>query len=98
MSVQLGTLEELPLDYREAMARASIGPLWPQLRNALPHDAPKPVTQPNLWNYSTIRPLLMRAGELTPVEKAACGPHWGRFCGPFHHRVCGRWHCWCAPC
>jgi gentisate 1,2-dioxygenase len=70
MSVQLGTLEELPLDYREAMARASIGPLWPQLRNALPHDAPKPVTQPNLWNYSTIRPLLMRAGELTPVEKA----------------------------
>ena len=70
MSVQLGTLEELPQDYREAMARASIGPLWPQLRNALPHDAPKAVTQPNLWSYSTIRPLLMRAGELTPVEKA----------------------------
>jgi hypothetical protein len=43
--------------------------IWPQLRNALPHDAPKAVTQPNLWNYSTIRPLLMRAGELTPVEK-----------------------------
>jgi hypothetical protein len=36
--------------------------------------------------------------NFTPVEKAACGPHWGRFCGPFHHRVCGRWHCWCAPC
>jgi gentisate 1,2-dioxygenase len=70
VSAQLGTLEELPQDYREAMARASIGPLWPQLRNAFPHGAPKAVTQPNLWNYSTIRPLLMRAGELTPVEKA----------------------------
>jgi gentisate 1,2-dioxygenase len=70
VSAQLGTLEELPQEYREAMVRASIGPLWPQLRNALPHGAPKVVTQPNLWNYSTIRPLLMRAGELTPVEKA----------------------------
>jgi gentisate 1,2-dioxygenase len=70
VSAQLGTLEELPQDYREAMARESIGPLWPQLRNALPHDAPKAVTQPNLWHYSTIRPLLMRASELTPVEKA----------------------------
>ena len=70
MSAQLGTLEELPQDYRDAMARASIGPLWPQLRNALPHDAPKAVTQSHLWTYSTIRPLLMRAGELTPVERA----------------------------
>jgi hypothetical protein len=39
-----------------------------------------------------------QARNFTPVEKAACGPHWGRFCGPFHHRVCGRWRCWCAPC
>jgi hypothetical protein len=39
-----------------------------------------------------------QAQNFTPIEKAACGPHWGRFCGPFHHRVCGRWHCWCAPC
>ena len=38
------------------------------------------------------------AQNYTPIEKAACGPHWGRFCGPWHHRVCGRYHCWCAPC
>ena len=38
------------------------------------------------------------AQNFTPIEKAACGPHWGRFCGPYHHRVCGRYHCWCAPC
>jgi hypothetical protein len=42
--------------------------------------------------------LAGQAQNFTPVEKAACGPYWGRFCGPFHHRVCGRWHCWCAPC
>jgi hypothetical protein len=38
------------------------------------------------------------ARNFTPIEKAACGPHWGRWCGPWHHRVCGRYHCWCAPC
>ena len=42
--------------------------------------------------------LSQPAHNFTPVEKAACGPHWGRFCGPWHHRVCGRYHCWCAPC
>jgi gentisate 1,2-dioxygenase len=70
MSTQLGTLEELPQDYRDAMGRAFVGPLWPQLRNALPHDVPQPVTKSHLWAFSELRPLLMRAGELTPVEKA----------------------------
>ena len=38
--------------------------------------------------------------NFTPIEKAACGPNWGRWCGPFHHRVCGPYghHCWCARC
>jgi gentisate 1,2-dioxygenase len=70
MSTQLGTLEELPQDYRDAMGRAGVGPLWPQLRNALPHNAPHPITKSHLWAYQDIRPLLLRAGELTPVEKA----------------------------
>jgi hypothetical protein len=38
------------------------------------------------------------AHNFTPIEKAACGPHVGRWCGPFHHRVCGPRHCWCARC
>ena len=70
MSHQLGTLEELPQDYRDAMARAGVAPLWPQMRNALPHNAPVPVTRSHLWTYASVRPLLLRAGELTPVEKA----------------------------
>lgn len=36
--------------------------------------------------------------NFTPIEKAACGPNWGRWCGPFHHRVCRYGRCWCAHC
>ena len=47
--------------------------------------------------------ITTQAQNFTPIEKAACGPFWGRWCGPFHHRVCrigpyGHRHCWCAPC
>lgn len=70
MSTQLGTLEELPQDYRDDMAAAGVAPLWPMMRNVLPHGAPRPVTKPGHWEFAALRPLLMRAGELTPVEKA----------------------------
>jgi gentisate 1,2-dioxygenase len=70
MSTQLGTLEELPLDYREAMESERTAPLWPMMRNVLPHGQPNPVSKPCLWSFEKIRPLLLRAGELTPVEKA----------------------------
>lgn len=70
MSTQLGTLEELPQAYRDAMDAIAVAPLWPQMRKVLPHGAPVPVTQAHRWSYSDIRPLLLQAGELTPVEKA----------------------------
>lgn len=70
MSQQLGTLEDLPEDYRADMQKAGVAPLWPMMRNVLPHGAPKPQTAAGYWNYQDIRPLLIRAGELTPVEKA----------------------------
>src|ERR671933_600700 len=66
----LGTLEELPLDYREAMDGERTAPLWPMMRNVLPHGQPNPVSKPCLWSFERIRPLLLRAGELAPVEKA----------------------------
>jgi gentisate 1,2-dioxygenase len=66
----LGTLEELPAEYRADMEAERIAPLWPQMRNVLPHGQPVPVTKPCLWSYEKIRPLILRAGELTPVEKA----------------------------
>jgi gentisate 1,2-dioxygenase len=70
MAEQLGTLEELPQDYRDDMTAAGVAPLWPMMRNVLPHGAPNPVTKPGHWAYEAIRPLLLRAGNLTPVEKA----------------------------
>jgi gentisate 1,2-dioxygenase len=45
-------------------------PLWPSLRALLPPDAPRTSTRPTHWPFAVIRPLLLRAGELTPIEKA----------------------------
>ncbi|MEM8921629.1 MAG: cupin, partial [Pseudomonadota bacterium] len=70
MSQKLGTLEELPQEYRDAMSEAGVAPLWPMMRNVLPHNAPAPVSVGAHWKYGDVRPLLMQAGELTPVEKA----------------------------
>jgi hypothetical protein len=42
--------------------------------------------------------LRAAAQNFSPIEKAACGPFFGRWCGPYHRRVCGPFRCWCAPC
>lgn len=67
---ELGRLEDLPADYREALQKLNLVPLWPSLRAVLPPHKPQPNTRPIHWPYQTLRPLLLRAGELTPIEKA----------------------------
>ena len=67
---ELGTLEELPLEYRTQLTSHNLLPLWPSLRNFLPHDCPARMTEVTTWQYEVIRPLLLQAGELTPMEKA----------------------------
>ena len=67
---QLGTLEELPEDYRLALTRANLVPLWPSLRAVMPATKPQPRTVPTAWSYAALKPLLLKAGELTPIEKA----------------------------
>lgn len=67
---QLGTLEDLPLDYRKGLTARNLVPLWPNLRAALPHNMPARRTRPMVWRYADIRPELLKAGELTPIEKA----------------------------
>ena len=66
----LGTLSELPASYVEGLAAKNLVPLWPSLRKALPHGAPFRRTQPVVWHYADVRPRLIEAGELTPIEKA----------------------------
>jgi gentisate 1,2-dioxygenase len=67
---ELGRLEDLPQDYRDELASRNLVPLWPNLRAVLPPNVPTRNTKPIHWPYATLRPLLMRAGELTPMEKA----------------------------
>lgn len=67
---ELGRLEDLPQDYRDELAALNLVPLWPSLRAVLPPKVPTRRTQATCWPYATLRPLLMRAGELTPMEKA----------------------------
>jgi len=70
MSNQLGRVEDLPADYYQSLVSMNTLPLWPSLRSVLPRDMPARRTQPVMWRYADIRPNLLRAGELTPIEKA----------------------------
>jgi gentisate 1,2-dioxygenase len=66
----LGRMEDLPADYREALARQNLVPLWPNLRAVMPPGTPRPATRATHWVYEALKPLLLKAGELTPIEKA----------------------------
>jgi gentisate 1,2-dioxygenase len=67
---QLGKLEDLPPDYVAALTAQNLVPLWPNLRAVLPPDKPRPNTRATHWSYQSVRSLLLKAGELTPIEKA----------------------------
>lgn len=67
---ELGKLEDLPQDYRDDLKNLNLVPLWPSLRGVLPPKVPTRQTQPTCWAYKDIKPLLLKAGELTPIEKA----------------------------
>ncbi len=67
---ELGTIEELPPEYVQSLTDGNLAPLWPSLRAFLPYERPERNCRPTAWNYNEIRPLLMQAGELTPIEKA----------------------------
>lgn len=51
------------------MTKAGVAPLWPMMRNVLPQREPKPLTKPGSWSFKDLRPLLLRADELIPVER-----------------------------
>ena len=38
----LARLEDLPLEYRQALTAHNLVPLWPSLRALLPADKPRP--------------------------------------------------------
>ena len=70
MSSQLGSVADLPADYYQGLVGRNTLPLWPSLRAVLPYGKPNRRTKPMLWRYADVRPDLIRAGELTPIERA----------------------------
>jgi len=83
MSNELGRVEDLPKDYYDGLVSRNTLPLWPSLRSVLPHGIPARRTKPVMWRYGDVRPDLIKAGELTPIEKAErrvlvlCNPGFG---------------------
>ena len=59
MTTQLGTIEDLPKEYIEKLNEAGVAPLWPMMRNVLPHNLPIPVTKTGFWDYHKIKELLL---------------------------------------
>jgi gentisate 1,2-dioxygenase len=66
----LGRLEDLPAEYVSALRAQNLVPLWPSLRGVMPPGIPTRQTRATCWSYAALKPLLLRAGELTPIEKA----------------------------
>ncbi|MDO8906173.1 cupin domain-containing protein [Hydrogenophaga sp.] len=66
----LGKLEDLPADYVADLRALNLVPLWPSLRAVLPPKVPTRATRATHWPYASLKPLLLKAGELTPIEKA----------------------------
>jgi gentisate 1,2-dioxygenase len=67
---ELGRLEDLPQSYRDELTALNLVPLWPSLRGVLPPQVPTRKTAAIHWPYASLKPLLLQAGELTPIEKA----------------------------
>jgi gentisate 1,2-dioxygenase len=67
---ELARLEDLPQRYRDELTAQNLVPLWPSLRAVLPPQVPTRHTRATCWPYAAIKPLLLKAGELTPIEKA----------------------------
>ena len=70
MNAALGTLAELPTDYLDALRAQHAQPAWPSLRSLVPDGRPDHRTVAHRWSYGDLRPLVLRAGELTPMERA----------------------------
>lgn len=69
-SPTLGTLAELPADYLSALEKVNTAPAWPSLRSLIPEGAPDHKTLAHHWKYKELHPLLLRAGDLTPMDRA----------------------------
>lgn len=61
--------ENLPPTYSRALEALALGPLWTALHVLLPNERVTPVV-PHRWRWRELRPLLLEAARLVPIEQA----------------------------
>ena len=61
--------ENLPAAYSAALERLSLAPLWAALHQLLPQERVSRVV-PHRWRWAELRPQLLDAGRLVPMEQA----------------------------
>lgn len=59
----------LPADYSRALESLSLGPPWTALAQLLPHERVTDVVA-HCWRWRDVRPLLLEAARLVPIEQA----------------------------
>jgi gentisate 1,2-dioxygenase len=60
----------VPADYAVALRELSLGAAWTQLRTLTPHGRPVRHAQAMSWRYADVRPRLVEAGRIVPIELA----------------------------
>jgi gentisate 1,2-dioxygenase len=61
--------ETLPAAYSQALESLSLGPLWAALHVLLPRERVT-AALPHRWSWRDVRPLLLEAARLVPIEQA----------------------------
>jgi gentisate 1,2-dioxygenase len=60
----------VPSDYASALQKLSLGAAWTQIRNLTPQGRPIRGANAMLWRYADVRPKLIDAGQIVPIELA----------------------------
>jgi gentisate 1,2-dioxygenase len=60
----------LPAEYESGLRKLSLGAAWTQLRNLTPQGRPIRNAKAMSWHYADVRPKLIEAGRIVPIELA----------------------------
>ena len=60
----------LPAEYESGLRQLSLGAAWTQLRNLTPQGRPTRNAKAMSWHYADVRPKLIEAGRIVPIELA----------------------------
>jgi len=61
---------DVPAEYAAALQKLSVGAAWTQIRNLTPQGRPIRRANAMSWRYAGVRPRLIEAGQIVPIELA----------------------------